>query len=175
MATENQLHSINHGIATQTKKRKYLIFSLGEDQFAVPLSNIKEVIGLTELTPVPNMPAFFRGLLNLRGRVISVVDLKEKLSSMIKRENSNKPCIIISEVDGILLGAIVDDVVEVNGIDENQVQRDLDLASSISKSYLLGAAKIEGRPLTLLLDIGKVLDVEELKTVKEKTYEHKAA
>lgn len=154
-----------------TRSKKFLIFTLGEERFAIPLSQVKEVIGLPKITPVPDVPSYFRGLINLRGRIISALDLRDILSIPVNGGVSKKPCIIISELHGVVLGTIVDDVAEVLGIEESHIEHQLDIVSKVSREYITGVAKFENKPLTLLLDIGKVLNIEEFAALRQKTDE----
>lgn len=165
---------------TATKKiagrgNKYMVFTLGEDRFAIPLSQVKEVIGLIKISPVPDVPKYFKGLINLRGRIISTVDLRTKLGIPVKETAAKKACIIISEVGGLVMGSIVDDVAEVVGIDEKQIEKQLDISSKVSREYITGVAKIESKPLTLLLDIGKVLNIDEFAQLRQQGEKARAA
>lgn len=154
---------------------KYMVFTLGEDRFAIPLYQVKEVIGLIKISPVPDVPKYFKGLINLRGRIISTMDLRTKLGIPVKEAAAKKACIIISEVGGLVMGSIVDDVTEVLGIDDKQIEKNLDISSKVSREYITGAAKVESKPLTLLLDIGKVLNVDELAQLRHQGEKLKAA
>ena len=144
-----------------------MVFTLGDDRFATPLSQVKEVIALATITPLPDVPAYFKGLINLRGKIISTIDLRVKLGIRVKPTTTKKPSIIISEIDDVVIGAIVDDVIEVVGIDESQIERNLDISSKVSREYIAGVARSDTNPLTILLDIGKVLNVDELTSVRK--------
>lgn len=147
------------------RSKKYMIFTIYEERFAVPLSQVKEVIGLSRITPVPNVPKYFKGLINLRGKIISTIDLREKLKIPSKGE-SKKPCIIISEIKEIMIGTIVDDVAEVLGIDEAQITRQLDIVNPETREYCVGAARFQDKPLTLILDLEKALNIEDLAVLR---------
>jgi purine-binding chemotaxis protein CheW len=149
------------------RKNKHLIFSLGELKFGIPLSQVKEIIGMMNITAIPDAPSFFRGIINLRGRVISVVDLKTKLSLVKNRTDSKRPCVVICEFGNMVLGSVVDDVLEVQGYEEAQIERAIDIQDCMSREYITGVAKTEGRDMTLLLDLGKVLKVEEIAYVAQ--------
>ncbi len=158
------------GVGQQGGKRnKHLIFSLGPESFGIPLSQVKEVIGMVEITPIPNVPPFFKGIINLRGHIISVIDLKTKLSIPRKEADSKKPCIVICKFNDIVIGSIVDDVTEVCGFEESAIERTIDIQSNVSRDYVTGVAKIQGKGLTLLLEIGKVLNVNELEILRSQT------
>ena len=163
MKQENQSTQETKGLP---RSKKYMVFTLGEDRFAIPLFQVKEVIGLIKITPIPDVPKYFKGLINLRGRIISTLDLRAKLGIPLKEAQAKKSCIIISELTEVLIGTIVDNVSEVVSIEESQIERQLDISSKISREYITGIAKIDGKPLTILLDIGKVLDVSELAALR---------
>ena len=98
-----------------SRKKKHLIFNLDERRYAVPLTRVREVIGLTEITPLPKVPRYYLGLINLRGQIISVVDLRLKFGLSQATPNPKKTSIVISQVGAILLGSVVDEVSEVIG------------------------------------------------------------
>lgn len=152
----------------ETKREKYLIFSLLDEYFGVPLSSVKEVIGLSEITCVPNVPLYFKGLINLRGKIISVIDLRTKLKLTSTDYDEKKNCIIIVEIEDFVIGTIVDDVSAVSGFLNDQIEKNLDIQSDVSREFVTGVAKTGDKKLTLLLDIGKVLSVDELKFIKDK-------
>ncbi|MBF0205337.1 MAG: purine-binding chemotaxis protein CheW [Oligoflexia bacterium] len=153
-------------VTREGRRTKYLIFTLAEDRYAVPLNQVKEVIGMAEITAVPHVPSFFKGLINLRGKIISVIDLREKLSLKTKSQEACRNCIIISEIGDLVLGAIVDDVCAVFGYQENQIERQVNIQSKISSEYIMGVAKSTDQPLTLLLDLSRLLNVGEIKLLK---------
>lgn len=156
------------------KSHKYLIFTLGDEQFGIPLTQVKEINGLIEITSVPNVASYFKGVINLRGRIISVIDLKTKLGVTASRNANQKPCIIICEFGSIVLGGIVDDVCEVTGIDESLIERSVDSKLTNKHAYITGIAKHEQRGLVLLLDIAKVLDVQDYQMLQNQQH-HNAA
>lgn len=125
---------------------RYLAFSLCGEQFAIPLVDVKEVIGMTETTPVPCMPAHFKGILNLRGQIISVIDLRAKLR-LKKADFGRETSIVILDMESLHLGVIVDSIDCVMAVTEENLARRDDR-------------------LTLLLDIRAALDADESKTMK---------
>lgn len=143
-------------------RAKYLIFDLLDESYGIPLSSVKEVIGLTEITKVPHVPEFFKGLINLRGKIISVIDLRSKLKLQKTEYQDKKTTIIIAEIGDCTIGTVVDDVKEVFNFEVSQIETGLDIQSKIGREFLTGVAKRDGKKLTLLLDIGKVLSVEEM-------------
>ena len=160
--TNEQPSSSKAAVVALRTAQKNLIFTLENEKYGIPLSSVKEVIGLPKITPVPHVPSFFKGLINLRGKIISVIDLRLKLALVANEYQAKKTAIIISDVNGLTIGTIVDDVNEVVGFDEAQMEVDLDISSSVEREYIRGVAKAADNSLILLLDIRKVLTPEEL-------------
>jgi purine-binding chemotaxis protein CheW len=153
-----------------SKLRKYMIFSVGGERYAVPLSHVKEVIGLTKITPVPNKPSYFKGLVNLRGQIVAAFDLKARLKIAVKANAEiplRRPCMIITEQENSFYGAIVDDVTEVISLDEESFDRTLEIDSK-ENDGVVGVAKTPDNKLTLVLDIKTILNVPHLHPSNEK-------
>lgn len=146
----------------ESKREKHLIFQLMNECYGVPLSSVKEVIGLTEITAIPQVPEYFKGLINLRGRIISVIDLRAKFKMPLSSYEPKKTCIIIAEIKDLVIGAIVDDVQQVAGFMSDQIESGLDIQSSVNRESITGVAKTDNKKLIVLLDIGKVLNAEDL-------------
>ena len=165
---ESNVRHMDDRMRELTRSRdKYLVFTLDDKRYGVSLASVKEVIGMTDFTPVPGAPRFFKGLINLRGKIHSVIDLRIKLQLAEVEYQPKKTSIIITEIGGFVIGTIVDDVHEVIGLEANQIERDLNISSNVSREYITGVAKSNGKELTLLLDIGKVLSAEELAMVRQ--------
>ncbi|MBL7672044.1 MAG: chemotaxis protein CheW [Bdellovibrionaceae bacterium] len=158
----------------RSRNRKYMIFTVGQERFATPLSEVKEVIALTTITPLPNVPRYFRGLINLRGKIISIMDLREKLGISSTQE-CTRPSIIIVEIGGVTVGMIVNDVLEVAGVEESQIERKLDIANATTRGQILGAVRFENKPLTLILDTSKAVDIAELASLRQELNQAKAS
>ncbi|MFW5887282.1 MAG: chemotaxis protein CheW [Bacteriovoracia bacterium] len=169
MSTPDQKHkeiSAELEASRGTKRNKHLVFSLKDEKYGIPLSVVKEVIGMTEITPIPHVPVYFKGLINLRGKIISVIDLRVKLEVGKAEISPKKTCIIITEINDLIIGVIVDEVEEVAGFEPSQMEHNLDIQSKVSKDFITGVAKISDRRLILLLDISKTLSLEELNILK---------
>lgn len=147
-----------------TEASRFLIFSLCSEQYAVPLLNVKEVIAMTEITPVPYSPPHFKGIMNLRGQVISVIDLRQKLR-MPKADASAETAIIILDLSPLSLGIIVDSVESVLAVDQKEIQPPPDVGAGSNTSYIRGVTR-KDKKLILLLDIEKTLSVEDLRAMK---------
>lgn len=138
---------------------RYLAFQLGKEQYAIPLLQVKEVIEMTEPTPMPKSPPFFKGIINLRGQVISVLDLRAKLQ-LQKIENGPKTAIIILDIDPELsLGVIVDRINSVQAFHPEDMSPAPSTMSSHDR-YVTAIAKRDNK-MTLILDIRATLDIED--------------
>jgi purine-binding chemotaxis protein CheW len=146
-------------------KNRYLSFLLGEEEYAVPLLKIKEVIAVPEVTPVPFTPAHFLGITNLRGQIISILDLRIKLK-MKETAKSEETAVIIVEFDNLYLGMVVNFVNRVLNLSENEISPPPELFETGSGAAIVGIARIDSK-LILLLDIAKTLDVEDLAAMQK--------
>ncbi|MFZ9596313.1 MAG: chemotaxis protein CheW [Bdellovibrionia bacterium] len=143
--------------------KKFIIIRLGSSSFAVALANVREVLGLKEVAALPNMPTYFAGLINLRGKIVSVVDLKKSLKSVhlsVSEERIKRSCIVMIEVSHQYYGAIVDDIVEVLSVDESQIEPAPD--SLAGSSCFLGVLKVPQKPIAPILDLAAALRLDEL-------------
>ena len=151
------------------KTGKYLTFSLSDEEYGLGIIKVKEIIGMMAITSVPRTPEFIKGVINLRGKVIPVMDLRLKFS-MEPIPYSDRTCIIVVEVDSnestVLIGIVVDSVSEVLNINEDEIEETPTFGTSLNTEYILGMAKIEGG-VKILLDIDKVLSTEEIATLEK--------
>lgn len=142
---------------------KYLIFHLGREQFGIQVLKVREIMGLQDITAVPHTPTFVKGVFNLRGKVIPVIDLRLRFH-MPEIEYSPRTCIIVVSLLGsdepIPMGLVVDGVAEVINIAEADIEATPTFGSDLDTSYLLGIAKTRGE-VRLLLDIDRALTVEQ--------------
>lgn len=148
-------------------KKKHLIFNIHDKRFAIPLVKVKEVIKILDITPLPHVPDFYKGLINLRGKIISVIDLRTKLGFSDLQMDEKKTSIIISHVGEILIGSIVDEVVEVLGYSEADIEYSEVSKASRHGNSVLGVAKESNGDLTLIIDIEKTLDKSDFKVLLE--------
>jgi purine-binding chemotaxis protein CheW len=143
----------------RNKAGKYLTFSLGQEQFGLEILKVREIIGLMEITEVPRTPHDIRGVINLRGQVIPVLDIRSRFG-MMSSESTDQTCIIVVEVrrngQTISTGILVDQVQEVQDIAAAAIEEPPDFGSGVDSGYILGMAKI-GSSIKILLDIDKVL------------------
>jgi purine-binding chemotaxis protein CheW len=144
---------------TTQKQGKYLTFALGEEEYGLEILKVREINGYMDITPVPQTPAYVKGVINLRGQVIPVIDLRSKLG-MQQAEVTEETCIIVVEVhrDGQKndTGLVIDRVQEVLYITAEQIQETPEFGTAVDTDFILGLAKV-GKSVKILLDIDKVL------------------
>ncbi|MCX7875721.1 MAG: chemotaxis protein CheW [Melioribacteraceae bacterium] len=141
-------------------------FKIANEEFGVDILNVQEINKMTQITKVPNAPDFVEGVINLRGRVIPIIDLRTRLK-LEKKEHDKDTRIIVVEIDGKTVGFIVDAVKEVLRIPANIIEPPPQLATGIDSDFIRAVGKLEDR-LLILIDLEKVLtekDKEQLKQV----------
>ena len=143
---------------------KYLAFHLGKEEFAIQVLKVREIMGVLEITAVPQMPDYVKGVINLRGRVIPVVDLRRKFS-LPHVEYDQRTCIIVVQIRGeagpMMMGIVVDAVSEVVNMSAADIEDTPDFGGGGKLPYILGMAKTKGL-VRILLDIDQVLCAGEL-------------
>jgi len=143
-----------------------VIFKIGNEEFGVPINQVREIVRLIQITPVPRAPSFIEGVVNLRGQVLAVIDLAKKLN-LKSNPRSEKTRIIVVEVDNNTVGMIVDEVTEVLKLPSENVKETPEvIATQIKQEYLKGIGKLDDR-LLILIDLAKVLSPEEVEEVKK--------
>jgi purine-binding chemotaxis protein CheW len=150
--------------AMVNREGKYLTFTLAEEEYGIGILKVKEIIGIMGITTVPQTPDYVKGVINLRGKVIPVVDLRLKFG-MEAMEYTERTCIIVVEIEEdnrkIQMGIVVDAVSEVMNIKAGDIEDTPNFGSRLNTEYILGMAKIGGK-VKILLDIGNVLNSEGL-------------
>ena len=146
------------------KEGKYLTFTLANEEYGIGILKIKEIIGMMPITPVPQTPEFVKGVINLRGKVIPVVDLRLRFG-MESIDYNERTCIIVVEISGktgnVLIGIVVDAVSEVLNIKGEDIEETPTFGTKLNTEYILGMAKMEGS-VKILLDIGRILTGEDI-------------
>jgi purine-binding chemotaxis protein CheW len=155
-------------VAAEATATQYLTFNLGGEVFALDIEKVREVLDFTAVTRVPRMPAFMRGVINLRGSVIPVVDLRIKFGMAVSTTTVNT-CIIITEVmvdgDRTVLGALADSVQEVLDLDRAKIAPAPRIGTKLNTEFIRGMGKQNER-FIIILDIDKVFSVDELARVQ---------
>ena len=147
---------------------KYLTFFLGGETYGIPVLKVREIISMLPITQVPQVPAYMKGVINLRGKVIPVVDLRAKFS-MHEAEATSSTCIVVVQIQGSenqtkLIGLIVDAVEEVANIAQADIEPAPDFGGTISVQYIPGMAKIKGA-VKSLLDIDQIIAADTIERI----------
>lgn len=148
--------------ATGSAGERYICFSIGKEEFGIPLLAIKEVIAIPEVTPIPFSPPYFLGIMNLRGQVISVLDLRLKLG--IKPVAGSETAVIICDLSPIVLGVVVDSINSVISPKQSEISEKPEIGTGKNSEYITGVYRRD-KELILLLDIAKSLNLDDLKAV----------
>jgi len=143
---------------------KYLTFLLGDESYGLEILKVQEIIGLQAITRIPRTPEYVRGVINLRGKVIPVIDLRLRFN-MEAAEESRKTCIIVVQVSkaesSVTMGIVVDEVSEVLEIAAEEIEPAPSFGTQVETSFILGMAKTENA-VKILLDIDKIMSEEEM-------------
>ena len=164
-------NAIAEGSAVSLTDRagQYLTFSLGNELYGLEILKVQEIIGLMPVTKVPRTPHFVRGVINLRGKVIPVIELRTKFE-MESREDTSMTCIIVVQVatatQHVTMGIIVDEVAEVMAIQGNQIEPAPSFGAGVKTEFILGIAKV-GAKVVILLDVDRVLSWGELASLDQ--------
>jgi len=150
--------------ATGQRAGKYLTFHLGREEFAIRVVKVREIMGIQDITAVPQTPAYIKGVINLRGKVIPVVDLRLKFG-LPEAQYTQRTCIIVVQVqdEGVAIqtGIVVDEVSEVLNLVDGDIEDTPDFGDGVATPFLLGMAKVKGK-VKILLDIDQALSGREL-------------
>ncbi len=143
----------------ESRAGKYLTFRLDKEEYGLEILKVREIIGLMDITSVPKTPEYVRGIINLRGSVIPVLDLKKKFD-MGSIEDTEETCVIVVEVamsdKKVMMGIIVDAVSEVLNIKENEIEDAPAFGTNVNTRFILGIGKVKDE-VKILLDIDEVL------------------
>jgi purine-binding chemotaxis protein CheW len=157
----------SHSGAALAKEGKYLTFALAHEEYGLEILKVREIIGYMDITAVPQTPHYVRGVINLRGQVIPVIDLRAKFG-IPTAEVTDETCIIVVEITQggrkFNTGIIVDRVQEVLDIDGEQIEEAPQFGPSVNTDFILGMGKI-AQSVKILLDINKVLSSEALQNL----------
>ncbi len=155
------MHTGDAAIATPAASLagKFLTFFLGNEEYGLEILKVHEIMGMLPITRVPRTPEAVRGVINLRGKVIPIVDLRVRFR--MPGEDVDETCIIVVQVRGALIGVVVDRVSEVVAIAAADIEAAPEFGADVDTRYLLGLAKAGGR-VRLLLDIDRVLTTEHV-------------
>ena len=148
-----------------TREGKYLTFELGGEEYGLEILKVKEIISIMNITAVPNTPDYVKGVINLRGKVIPVIDLRQRFNMESKDYNERTSIIVVDirEDDGknLMMGVVVDSVSEVLNVKEEEIEETPTFGTQLNTEFILGMAKVKDE-IKILLDIDKVLSSTEL-------------
>lgn len=162
---QNKSSKIDPGVqAAEGREGKYLTFSLAGEEYGIGILKIREIIGIMPVTSVPQAPDFVKGVINLRGKVIPVIDLRRRFG-MPAIDYTDRTCIIVVQIDSeetvLNIGIVVDSVSEVRNISGGDIESAPSFGTQLNTHYILGMAKIESS-VKILLDIDRVLTENEI-------------
>lgn len=160
MSSNEQINNNEAGL-----QDKYLTFYLGKESYGIEIKFVTEIIGIQDITNLPDMPNFIKGIINLRGITIPVMDLRLRFN-MPSIEYGARTCIIVIKIDDIQFGFIVDTVSEVLDIQEDEIDNPSANKFSGKKKYISGIGKVNDKVI-ILLDINKILSEEEILEIQE--------
>jgi purine-binding chemotaxis protein CheW len=171
----NELELAENGMASghDSLAGKYLTFELGTEIYGIEILKVQEIIGIMNITNVPKTPDYVRGVINLRGKVIPVVELRKKFR-METMADTERTCIIVVQISGsdasITMGILVDEVSEVVDITSDRIESAPTFGTSVNTAFILAMGKI-GERVVILLDADKVLTIEEMASLEGATRE----
>jgi purine-binding chemotaxis protein CheW len=145
------------------KQQQLVVFGMAKELYGVGIDSVHEIVKVPDITEVPDAPSYLVGVINLRGKIVPVVDLRKRLR-LQAGERTKASRVLITENGGRLLGLLVDAVSEVLKVQPDAVEPPPDMIASIGIEYIIGVAKVESR-LIILLDLQKVLSIEDMKKV----------
>ena len=147
-----------------TQKDKYLTFTVGKEDYGIEVCFVTEIIGIQKITDVPDMPEYVKGVINLRGKVIPVMDVRLRFR-MPEREYDDRTCIVVVSVNGSAVGLVVDTVREVVDIPESQIELPPEVAEGNVQRYIKGLGKM-GEDVKILLDVDNLVRKEHMEAIK---------
>ena len=146
-----------------TQRDKYLTFAVGREDYGIAICHVTEIIGIQKITEVPDMPEHVKGVINLRGKVIPVMDVRLRFR-MEQRDYDDRTCIVVVDVNNAAIGLVVDTVKEVADIPANQIEPPPDVSDGNRQLFIQGLGKV-GDEVKILLDVGKLVRKDEMPSI----------
>jgi len=150
-----------------TQKDKFLTFTVGKEDYGLAIYHVTEIIGIQKITEVPDMPDYVKGVINLRGKVIPIMDVRKRFK-FEERDYDDRTCIIVVNINDTSLGLVVDTVMEVSDIPEKDIQPPPEIAEGNRQFFIQGLGKVEDE-VKILLDAEKLLSKNDLTKVSSAT------
>lgn len=159
----NNLDNFDANIEEDTLKDKYLTFLTDNQYFGIPIADVVQIVGVQEITPVPEFPSYAKGIINLRGTIIPIIDVRLRLHKD-EIEYNERTCTIVTNINGVYIGFIVDAVNEVINIDKSNIAEPPRMGSDYVNNYIVGVGKV-GNKVVLLLNTQKILSENEVELI----------
>lgn len=140
-------------------------FNIGSEEFGVDILKVQEINRMVEITRVPQTPDYVEGVINLRGKVIPIVDLRKRFDLELREQDKNTRIVVV-DIGGKIMGMIVDAVSEVLRLEANTIEPPPEIVTGINSEYIRGVAKLEDR-LLIFLDLSKVINIDEITSMTE--------
>lgn len=148
-----------------TQKGKYLTFSLGKESYGIEIQYVTEIIGIQAITEIPELPDYVKGIINLRGKIIPVMDVRLRFKKEIKEYN-DRTCVIVIDIMDLSIGLIVDSVAEVINIPEKDIEAPPKMNKGYNNRFIKNIGKV-GSDVKLLLDCEKLLNDDEISNLHD--------
>lgn len=146
-------------------ENQYVVFKLGKEEFGIDIMNVQEIIPYEESIHVPDTPDFIEGIINYRGNVIPIINLKKRFKLETK-ENTEDTRIIVINLDEKEVGFIVDEASQTLRLDQDEIDSAPEIITGIDKRYIIGVGKIDESRLLILLDLEKILTQDEIEEIE---------
>lgn len=145
------------------QKDKYLTFKIADEEYGIPIQHIIEIVTIQRITEVPDMPDFVKGVINLRGQVIPVMDVRTRFKMELK-DYDDRTCVIVTKLNAVTIGLVIDTVKEVADIPQENISAPPKFSKDGSGRYIMGMGKI-GDDVKIILDVNKLLYEDELEAL----------
>ena len=159
------MYELNQRNQKIVEKKEFLSFSLGREEYCIDILKVQEIRGYELATPIPNTPAYMKGVINMRGIVVPIIDLRIKLN-LASVEYNQFTVVIILSIRGRIVGVVVDSVSDVLGLQAEDIKEAPQLGAAIKTDYIDGLVTIDGRML-IIVDIEKLVEAEEIIQVEK--------
>ena len=159
------MYSLSHKNPKAAEKKEFLAFTLGSEEYCIDILKVQEIRGYETVTPLPNTPAFMKGVVNLRGIIVPIIDLRMKLH-LQKVEYDQFTVVIVLGIRGRVIGVVVDSVSDVVALEAEEIKPAPQMGAAIKTDYINGLVSIDQR-LLIIIDIEKLATMEELVQAEE--------
>jgi purine-binding chemotaxis protein CheW len=159
------MYELSHKNQTATAKKEFLAFTLGNEEYCIDILKVQEIRGYEIVTPIPNTPAFMKGVVNLRGIIVPIIDLRIKLD-LEKVEYNQFTVVIILSIRGRVVGVVVDSVSDVVALGVEEIKEAPQMGAAIKTDYIDGLVTMDER-LLIIIDIEKLATMEEIVQVEQ--------